>query len=248
MREEDEPKRHTPGRSQSGSWSGAGNVGVDAYVSVSLSNRLARRTPMFPLERLTRAAFALLSLLATATTVVALPPGLRGEGESDGRTVPVIGKPGVAERMERRSGEGFDASWPDFPSRLAPHLRTSLPAAVRIRLGSAFPVAFAKLDHVDSCRALFGRLGADGAILLRNTQYSDAGDADPCRAGAAAFTYIGSPRTRLCSNFAALEPGRAATILIHEALHYAGLPERPACPTGLDSREINALIQVSCGF
>ncbi|MFH1177727.1 MAG: hypothetical protein V1750_10000 [Acidobacteriota bacterium] len=80
------------------------------------------------------------------------------------------------------------------------------------------------------------------------SSYLYPGDASLCNAGAAAFTSLGGSRTRLCQAFGDLEAPTAAGLLIHEALHQAGLPERPACPTGPTAREVNLLVANNCGF
>ena len=69
-----------------------------------------------------------------------------------------------------------------------------------------------------------------------------------CSEGVAAYTSVGSPRTVLCPAFASLSTSGAARILIHEALHFAGLGEKPADPKAPESYEINQIVTASCGL
>ena len=66
--------------------------------------------------------------------------------------------------------------------------------------------------------------------------------------GAAAFTLVGSPRTVVCPGFDRLAIEEAAVIVLHEALHSAGLGERPLDPDAPNGGEINRLIRVACGL
>lgn len=45
-----------------------------------------------------------------------------------------------------------------------------------------------------------------------------------------------------------LDTSHAAATLIHEALHYAGLTERPSDPRGLSTNEINRVVRTQCGL
>ena len=40
----------------------------------------------------------------------------------------------------------------------------------------------------------------------------------------------------------------AAMLLLHEALHYAGLPERPVHRGAMSSKEISTLVRNRCGL
>ena len=40
----------------------------------------------------------------------------------------------------------------------------------------------------------------------------------------------------------------AAAVLIHEALHYAGLSEQPRDPQGMHARDIDRMVKKACGF
>jgi len=133
-----------------------------------------------------------------------------------------------------------------------PKLDASISGPLRARLRSAFDLAVQRVQEVESCSALFVSLRHNGVEMLRNTRYSVAAAAiarDACsKQDIVAFTAVGSPATRVCPSFQQLPPTAAAMILLHEALHYAGLRERPVHPDGLWPAEINALVRKGCGL
>ncbi len=69
-----------------------------------------------------------------------------------------------------------------------------------------------------------------------------------CQRSVPAFTYVGSPQTRLCRRFASMAPARAAVTVLHEALHGAGLTESPLNPDGMTPREIDHMVMEACGL
>jgi hypothetical protein len=66
-----------------------------------------------------------------------------------------------------------------------------------------------------------------------------------CERGYAA-TIVGAPSTFVCRNFQHLSDERAALVLIHEALHHAGLTEYPQDPEAMTSARINRMVDKSC--
>jgi len=117
-------------------------------------------------------------------------------------------------------------------------------------LRSGYRVALRKVDAVDSCQALFTRLGSDGVEVLQSTTYTMASgewQEHVCR-GAEAFTTVGGSRVWLCRGFGWMEDGEAATVLLHEALHNAGLGERPLDPSGPTADEIDEMVKRACRF
>jgi hypothetical protein len=127
-----------------------------------------------------------------------------------------------------------------------------LPKRVFRKMQQAYPLALRQVREVESCRDLFADLGADGVATLGTTVFRPATrsrDMEVCTSrGAVAFTTIGRPHTRVCDGFARLPQREAAMILIHEALHHAGLSEYPHDPDGPRSTEINRLVRMSCGL
>jgi hypothetical protein len=131
-----------------------------------------------------------------------------------------------------------------------PRVIGELPTRVRYRLELAFPVAVQRVREVESCRALFADLGADGLLKLERTIYlpPQPGEGRSCRSRVVAFTGVGTPHTRLCPAFGGLANDRAAIGLIHEALHFAGLGERPSDPHGMSPLQINTMVERACGL
>jgi hypothetical protein len=132
---------------------------------------------------------------------------------------------------------------------LKPIASRDLSADLKEALAPAFALAFDRLRAHADCRSLFHQLKADGPLMLATTIYMP----DPeksgraCRRkGVAAFTTLGNPTTYLCPSFADLPLRFAALSLIHEALHYAGLPERPSTHTAMSSEEINEVVHSRC--
>jgi len=145
----------------------------------------------------------------------------------------------------------FDA--PDHPRMHVAGVRDALHPSVLRALTQAYALAVRKVRTVPSCRALFERLGADPVQMLMNSRYKAASPEHenpngPCQRGAAAVTAVGSPEVRLCVNFGALPTAGATLILLHEALHYAGLGEWPSDPGAMTRNQINLMIRDSCGL
>jgi hypothetical protein len=133
-----------------------------------------------------------------------------------------------------------------------PIASATVPSLLRAKLASSFRLALDRLNTCPTCRDLFEQLHANGHVMLATTIYI-AADGEHAikmcdRAGGAAFTWLGQPTTYLCPCFAQLAPNEAAMSLLHEALHYAGLPERPVHRGAMSSREISALVRKRCGL
>lgn len=132
-------------------------------------------------------------------------------------------------------------------------LRTagSFSRSAAAHLAEAYAVAHGRLRLFPSCRALFAPFGADGEERLAGSLYVRATNHHElhiCGRRVAAFTAIDSPVTRLCRNFRRLDAEQSALILIHEALHHAGMPEAPHEKGAMTSQEINQLVAESCGL
>jgi len=96
--------------------------------------------------------------------------------------------------------------------------------------------------------------GNGAEIVSEYNEYRWAEDAqiprNPCDLpGVAAWTYTpGShePLVMLCREFCELPVPERATVLIHEGLHTAGMPERPPDPNAPTSQAISSLVRDSC--
>lgn len=132
-------------------------------------------------------------------------------------------------------------------------MRGRFPARLRFQVISALEKADRRLQILPECGRLFSRLGADGGQALRSSAFALAAsehESAICRRRrAAAFTTVHGTVTHLCEvRFSKLTVEQAAVILLHEALHQAGMSEWPHDPEGLTSAEINLLVRRSCAL
>jgi len=130
-----------------------------------------------------------------------------------------------------------------------PVLDPRLPERVAARINEGIPVAQERLRDYASCRALFTRLGSDGAAKLDGASYYPASaerERRDCRPGVFALTTVGGSAVVLCRSFVRLSGEQAAIILIHEALHLAGQAEYPAASGAPDSLAITRMVMAGC--
>ena len=164
-------------------------------------------------------------------------------------------QPTVVE-ISMRPGGRNDAVWSlagrgKSPAVPAPNLRGVLPSAVEDTLREAFPQALQKIREVPTCRSLFEEFALSGNQRLTTTLYvppNESRTVDSCDKGVLAFTHVGSSITHLCAGFGGLSLDQATIVLIHEALHYAGMQEAPFYEGARTSRAINELVFDRCGF
>jgi hypothetical protein len=145
---------------------------------------------------------------------------------------------------EGRTPDGIEASLRE------PHLEGRLSARDAFFLKIAFREAVQKLARKERCRALFDDLGLDGLQALDRSRYRpvrSAADKEHCTSGVFAYTAVGQDRIMLCRRFHSLDEGGKVAVLIHEALHTAGMGEAPSDPAGMTSEAINEMIQKACG-
>ena len=132
---------------------------------------------------------------------------------------------------------------PWFHPKFSADLRSKLQAAVRI--------AAERIEEVEECGELFVSLGADGNEMLNTTLYFPVAANNRkdgiCRR-AAAYTNVGAKSTFVCEEFSWLSDERAAMFVVHEALHHAGLSEKPLDRRGMTSLEINTMVGKKCKF
>jgi hypothetical protein len=170
-----------------------------------------------------------------------------GTDQSSGPTLVAAGERGAArfDMVWSLAGRGRSAPI----SR--PKLKDMLPGSVEEVLFEAHPVALQRVRELPACRTLFEELVVSGNQMLSETFYAPPSAArtdDSCDFGALAYTHVGSPVTHLCAGFGRLTTDEAAIVLIHEALHYAGLEEAPFYEGALTSTEINLMVYSACGF
>jgi hypothetical protein len=134
-------------------------------------------------------------------------------------------------------------------SARGPILHPLLSDRVTARLKEGLSVVQDRLRSHASCRALFARLGSDGAAKLNGAAYHPATteqERKHCRRGVSALTTVGGSAVVVCRSFARLSGQQAAIILIHEALHLAGQTEYPAAPQAPDSLAITRMVMTGC--
>jgi hypothetical protein len=122
----------------------------------------------------------------------------------------------------------------------------------RERLVSSFQIAVDRVQEIPECREMFTDLGTDAVDTITGIYFTPIGihGARPniCN-GNVAYTYVGGgPTTWLCREFSRLTDKKAAMIIIHEALHHAGLTERLKDPKGMTSAGINRMVSKRCGL
>jgi hypothetical protein len=130
-----------------------------------------------------------------------------------------------------------------------PRISGALSKRIDRKLREAFPVALQRVRDLPECRELFTNLGTDALEKFTTSIYypTTAQMEDRvCQRGVSAFTYVNSPQTRLCRGFSSLGAERAAVTLIHEALHWAGLSEKPLDKDGMDPRDIDRMVKKAC--
>jgi len=144
----------------------------------------------------------------------------------------------------RTSALGADSA------EVAPRVSVRVSDAVRTKVESGFALAQQHLRDVPQCGAMFADLGVDGNAMLSTTLYYQADvkmEKRVCRQ-VFAYTLVGGAPTWLCRHFSKLSDRRAAVVLLHEALHHAGLDEWPHDPEGMPPRAIDELVTTSCGM
>ena len=137
------------------------------------------------------------------------------------------------------------------PAAVEPRLGRGLTAEVARKVRLGFEEAVSRVRTVPQCAALFRDLGADPAELLGRSLYFPAeltwGNR-ACPDGVLASTQVGSPLTMVCKELGHASRKMAAVVLLHEALHYAGLREQPKDPSAMTASEINGLVMERCGL
>jgi hypothetical protein len=123
-----------------------------------------------------------------------------------------------------------------------------MPDNMRRKLNAALDIALQRVSDDAQCAGLFQALGGNGSLALRTTMYfvaSPTKEKMQCNTSAA-YTHVGEAPSFLCRRFAYLSDQQAATILIHEALHHAGMTEHPVDPDALPGYAINRLVRRVC--
>ena len=118
-------------------------------------------------------------------------------------------------------------------------------------LKMAYRGAIKRLEKDEACRALFDDLNLDGLQALGRSRYQSPGSATErayCARGVAAYTAVGRSRIVVCEHFRTLHRRTKSAILIHEALHTAGMSEAPVDPAGKTTEEITEMVEEACSL
>ena len=142
-----------------------------------------------------------------------------------------------------------------------PWIHPSTPKSVSAKIGAGFELAVERVREVESCGDLFAELGADGLEMLTTGVYlpvdSYRREVEFCGRNSAvssegaanlAYTTVGCAATWICRHFARVSKETAAIALIHEALHHAGLNEKPRDRMAMSSIEITRMVKRACEF
>lgn len=150
-------------------------------------------------------------------------------------------------------GEVAGSSLPSSAARvdIVPWIHGEMPDDMKARLQAGFDLAVKKVADVPECRGLFEALGADAIETLRTGLYFPIATNRKEKAvcgRAVAYTNVGAAPTFLCRQFARLSDELAAVYVIHEALHHAGLTEKPHDQGAMTSRAINTMVTTACNL
>ena len=151
------------------------------------------------------------------------------------------------------------ASVYDIP--IEPWIHPTMSPDVREKLAAGFDIAVERVREVPACAELFHRLGEDGVQMLRTGLYfpvdTHRREVEVCgrnpsanaRVGMnLAYTTVGGAPTWLCRHFSTVTDDYAAITVIHEALHHAGLSEKPIDRTAMSSTQITEMVMNACDF
>jgi hypothetical protein len=130
-----------------------------------------------------------------------------------------------------------------------PTISSKVSVKNRRKILGAFDVALERVQVVPECRELFTELDADGVNALDMVVFLPIGRAEArgnvCK-GTSAATLVGGGPIWVCRDFSRLSDIQAAMVIIHEALHHAGLGEYPQDPDGMTSVVINQMVMKEC--
>jgi hypothetical protein len=133
-------------------------------------------------------------------------------------------------------------------TRTRPWVHPTVPSDVAAKLGAAIDLASDRVARFPACADLFSSLGADATRTLESVLYLPAApenEAEACR-HILAHTFVGDSRTWVCSRITEVSDSQAAMVVIHEALHHAGLSERGRDRRAMTSARINEMVSVRC--
>jgi hypothetical protein len=171
---------------------------------------------------------------------------------TSGRNVsPVLASSDSMHGDSRRTARGCETGDWLPPSVLeGVRLDPGMPCGLRLAVIGALEAAGATLERRKDCRAIFSALGTDGLEVLARSRYvvATARDEEKICKNAVAFTFVGGPWVGICRGFSRLDELNAATVILHEALHQAGLGEWPLDRRAESSLDITRNVRRRCGL
>lgn len=177
------------------------------------------------------------SAIAFGVLLLSTTPVLASDDGGDSAPPPVAPAPAPVSNVQ-----------PARVMRTRPWIHGTMPAEVIDKLEAAIDIANDRVARLRSCAALFSDLGADARETLESVLYLPAppeSEASACR-HALAHTFVGDSRTWVCRSITEISDSQAAMVIIHEALHHAGLSERGRDRRARTSTDINELVSVRC--
>jgi len=134
--------------------------------------------------------------------------------------------------------------------RSHPWISDKLPNRVRQNIESAVELVVERLEGRPSCASLFTELGKDGVAVINRTLYYPANARMETKVcwRAYAFTEVGIRPTWICRRLWQLPVWRQALVLLHEALHHAGLEEWPHSKGAAHSSTVSGRVAAACGL
>ena len=182
-------------------------------------------------------------------TLTVEPPPVFGENPAGDFIV--MSRSSISFAVGRRDNLSPSASEDGVSPKIQPHTAGHLAMRSAGNLFTGHSLALERVREVPACGALFERFTTTGFEKMAHTFYVEPSAAERrefCVGGVTAFTQVGSRVTRLCPRFGDLDREAAALLLIHEALHSAGMPESPSTAGALTPSEINRLVRTACGL
>lgn len=136
-----------------------------------------------------------------------------------------------------------------LPAQTDPN-NTPLSADQQQRVDEGKALADDRLCNLPACAQLFAQFDKDGRNIIGSTTYLNGRPTTTCQEHLdwGMWTNVNSNTVYLCNAFDTASEGGSATLLIHEALHSAGLNEYPGDPNGMTSAQINDMVQAACNL
>jgi hypothetical protein len=134
---------------------------------------------------------------------------------------------------------------------LQPWIHGGMNNGLRDSVEVAFEIAAQRVQEVETCSDLFTELGVDAMETRDRAVYMPVFSSQKVQKVCGrnlAYTFVGAPSTFICPKFERVSDQHAAMVLIHEALHTAGLEEAPTTPGAKTSQQINSMVAKSCHF